>query len=117
MKEATLVLMKVPVVSLLTPNTAVHHLLTPRTGDTAAFLQSLEAEIAVGLTEGSEEGGDVGLVHHHHIPRVDLLLGHHVATLGLGDLDVHSTVFTGFHGDLKVHGDVFVVGENDGDFT
>ena len=91
MEEAALVLVSLPVVPLLTLRTAVENRLAAGAGNTAAFLQPLEAEIAVGLREGAEQGGDVGGVHHQHVAWADLLLGHHVATLGLGELDINSS--------------------------
>ena len=90
-EEAALVLVALPVVDLLTGSTAVEDGLAAGAADTAAFLQPLEAEIAVGLREGAEEGGDVGTVNHQNIAGADLLFGHHIAALSLGELDINSS--------------------------
>ena len=44
-------------------------------------LQPGEAGVAVGKVVGGEEGGGVGRVHYHHLPRQDLLAGHHMSPL------------------------------------
>ena len=90
-EEATLVAVALPVVGLLTRSTAVEDSIAAWAGNTAAFLQPLEAEIAVGLREGAEEGGDVGTVNHQNIAGADLLFGHHIAALSLGELDINSS--------------------------
>ena len=61
------------------------HVITDGRGD-KVVIKPLEAVMTVcGLVLG-EQGGDVGGVHHQHVPGQDLLLGHDVTTLGLGEL-------------------------------
>ena len=61
------------------------HVITDGRGDTVV-IKPLEAVMTVGGLVLMEQGGDVGGVHHQHIPGQDLLLGHDVTTLGLGEL-------------------------------
>ena len=62
------------------------HVITDGRGDTVVIIKPLEAVMTVGGLVLREQGGDVGGVHHQHVPGQDLLLGHDVTTLGLGEL-------------------------------
>ena len=62
------------------------HVITDGRGDTVVIIKPLEAVMTMGGLVLREQGGDVGGVHHQHVPGQDLLLGHDVTTLGLGEL-------------------------------
>ena len=58
------------------------HVITDGRGD-KVVIKPLEAMMTMGGLVLGEQGGDVGGVHHQHVPGQDLLLGHDVTTLSL----------------------------------